>query len=96
MTLDYTHFIRAGLTDADVEPLLPYAGHFHVRGAAPGRLQVSYARNQIDYARIARLLKAQNYRGWVGIEYIWIDWEQCNECDNVSETVQFRDLFAEL
>lgn len=94
LTLDYTHFIRAGLRDEAVEPLLRYAGHFHVRGAAPGRLQVSFARNTIDYPRIAHVLRKLDYRGWIGIEYIWIDWEQCNECDNVSETIQFRDLFT--
>lgn len=93
LTLDYTHFARAGLPDSEVEPLLPYASHFHVRGAAKGRLQVSFPKNTIDYARIATRLQAQKYTGWVGIEYIWVDWEQCNECDNVSETIQFRDLF---
>ena len=33
LTLDYTHFTRLGLPDADVEPLLKVASHFHVRGA---------------------------------------------------------------
>lgn len=93
LTLDYTHFARAGLADRSVEPLLPHASHFHVRGAAPGRLQVSFAKNKINYQRIADQLSALQYRGWVGIEYIWIDWEQCNECDNVSETIQFRNFF---
>ena len=36
------------------------------------------------------------YSGYVGIEYVWIDWEHCNECDNISETIQFRDLFKSL
>ena len=27
----------------------------------------------------------------IGIEYVWIDWEHCNECDNLSETILFRD-----
>jgi hypothetical protein len=25
------------------------------------------------------------------VEYVWIDWERCNECDNLSETILFRD-----
>ncbi len=33
LTLDYTHFTRIGLPDAEVEPLIRYATHFHVRGA---------------------------------------------------------------
>jgi sugar phosphate isomerase/epimerase len=96
LTLDYTHFTRAGLPDSAVEPLIPHAAHFHVRGAREGRLQASFKDNTIDYARIVSLMKKHNYPGWVGIEYVWIDWEHCNECDNLSETIQFRDLFRAL
>src|SRR5262245_12178075 len=49
LTLDYTHFTRIGLPDADVEPLIPVASHFHMRGASDGRLQTSFANNVIDY-----------------------------------------------
>ncbi|HLK55310.1 MAG TPA: TIM barrel protein, partial [Chthonomonadaceae bacterium] len=96
LTLDYTHFTRAGRPDAAVEPLMRYAGHFHVRGAREGRLQTSFAQNAIDYARVASLMQASGYSGWVGIEYVWIDWEHCNECDNLSETILFRDFFRSL
>ena len=51
LTVDYTHFIRLGMADAEVEPLLAYASHFHVRGAMPGRLQVAFKDNAIDYGR---------------------------------------------
>jgi sugar phosphate isomerase/epimerase len=96
LTLDYTHFTRAGLPDSAVEPLMRYAGHFHVRGAREGRLQAPFAQNTIDYARVAALMQASGYNGWVGIEYVWIDWEHCNECDNLSETILYRDLFRQL
>jgi len=96
LTVDYTHFIRLGMTDADVEPLLSYASHFHVRGAMPGRLQVGYKDNVIDYARVCELLRARSYVGWLGVEYIWIDWERCNECDTLSETVLFRDALQKM
>ena len=36
LTLDYTHFTRIGLPDAEIEPLVQYATHFHVRGARQG------------------------------------------------------------
>ena len=39
LTLDYTHFTRAGMADHAVEPLIAHASHFHVRGARIGRLQ---------------------------------------------------------
>jgi len=95
LTLDYTHFTRAGLPDSDIEPLLHYASHFHVRGAREGRLQTNFASNTIDYTRVKRAMQEAGYTGWVGIEYVWIDWEHCNECDNLSETILYRDFFRE-
>jgi sugar phosphate isomerase/epimerase len=96
LTLDYTHFIRLGMADAEVEPLLALASHFHVRGARPGRLQTAFKDNAIDYARVLDLMRATGYAGWLGIEYIWMDWEGCNECDNISETILFRDYLRGL
>jgi len=96
LTLDYTHFTRLGTPDSEVEPLVAHASHFHARGACPGRLQESLARNTIDYRRVFEAMRAKGYPGWIGIEYVWIDWEHCNECDNLSETIQIRDLFREL
>lgn len=96
LTLDYTHFTRLGLADAAIEPLVKYASHFHIRGARPGRLQESFAHNAIDYRRVYEVMQTSGYAGWLGIEYVWIDWEHCNECDNLSETILFRDFFREL
>lgn len=96
LTLDYTHFTRLGMPDSAVEPLVKYASHFHVRGARQGRLQESFARNTIDYERVFEMMQDNEYKGWIGIEYVWIDWEHCNECDNLSETIQFRDFFLDL
>ena len=96
LTLDYTHFTRLGIPDSAVEPLIEYASHFHTRGAARDRLQESFARSVIDYERVFEAMQASQYQGWIGIEYVWIDWEHCNECDNISETIRFRDFFREL
>ena len=92
LTLDYTHFTRDGIPDTEMEPLLAYASHFHVRGAREGRLQCSYKDNVIDYERVVDVMENQNYSGYVGVEYVWIDWEHCNEVDNLSETILFRDF----
>jgi sugar phosphate isomerase/epimerase len=91
LTLDYTHFTRLGLPDAEIEPLVRYASHFHVRGARQGRLQASFKDNTIDYARVLDAMQANGYDGYLGIEYVWIDWEHCNESDNLSETILYRD-----
>ena len=96
LTLDYTHFTRLGMPDSDVEPLVKYASHFHARGAKKDRLQVNFDQNIIDYKRVFEVMQETNYAGWLGIEYVWIDWEKCNESDNVSETIRFRDFFHSL
>ncbi len=96
LTLDYTHFTRLGIADASVEPLVALAGHFHVRGAREGRLQASFQHNTIDYGRVLSAMQSAGYRGWLGVEYVWIDWEHANECDNLSETILFRDELRRL
>jgi sugar phosphate isomerase/epimerase len=92
LTLDYTHFTRSGLPDSASEPLIAWASHFHARGARKGRLQTSIQHNTIDYARVLRVMRKTGYKGYVGVEYVWIDWEHCNEVDNLSETIQLRDF----
>ena len=92
LTLDYTHFTRAGLPDSAIEPLMAHASHFHARGARRGRLQASFQQNTIDYARVVRAMRETGYEGYVGVEFVWIDWEHCNEVDNISETIQLRDF----
>ncbi len=92
LTLDYTHFTRIGLPDSASEPLVAHASHFHVRGAAKGRLQTSFKNNTIDYKRVLKRMKATGYKGYLGVEYVWMDWEHCNEVDNISETVAVPGL----
>ncbi len=93
LTLDYTHFTRDGLPDARVEPLVSHASHFHARGACEGRLQSSFKDNVIDYGRILDVMRDVGYAGYIGVEYVWTEWERCNEVDNLSETILFRDFF---
>jgi sugar phosphate isomerase/epimerase len=95
LTLDYTHFTRAGVPDGEIEPLLAHARHFHCRGAAPGKLQTTFGENTIDYRRVIRRLHELGYGGYFAIEYVWIDWEGCNRTENTCETLLFRDLARE-
>ena len=96
LTLDYCHFTCNGTPDDRIEPLAEFASHFHVRGAANGRLQASFKDNVIDYKRVVDTLDEAGYSGYIGLEYVWIDWEHCNECDNLSETILYRDFFRGL
>ncbi|HZP00474.1 MAG TPA: TIM barrel protein [Terriglobia bacterium] len=92
LTLDYTHFVYEGIQESECEGLLPHASHFHARGGCRGRLQAPRKENTIDYARVLQKMQEVGYPGYFAIEYVWIEWERCNEVDNVSETVLLRDL----
>ena len=80
------------MPDSEIEPLIPLASHFHARCAREGRLQASFQENTIDYARVLDVMRNVGYSGYVGVEYVWIDWEHCNEVDNLSETILLRDF----
>lgn len=92
LTLDYTHFAKIGLDDAVVEPLLAHAIHFHARGARKGMLQCNMNENTIDYKRLIHAMGEYSYSGYIGLEYIWTEWEDSNKSDNISETLILRDI----
>jgi sugar phosphate isomerase/epimerase len=96
LTLDYGHFIYAGFSNEEIHPLLNHAGHFHARGAANARLQAPVSENTIDFGTVHNRLATRSYDGWICLEYVWIDWEGCNRCDNISETTLLRNLFQNL
>jgi sugar phosphate isomerase/epimerase len=92
LTVDYTHFTYVGISDDECEVLIPHASHFHARCACKGQLQSLSTRNTIDYPRVLRAMERTGYAGYVGVEYVWQDWENLKEVDNLSETIQLRDL----
>lgn len=91
-TLDYAHFTRAGVPDSDIEPLTARATHFHARCARKGRLQCGFKENTISFGSALKALKNHRFNGWIAVEYVWIDWEHCNEVDVISESVQLKSL----
>ncbi len=91
ITLDYTHFTKIGIPDGEIEILMPYASHFHARGAKQGALQTVLPENTIDYTRVVREMKKTGYAGYIGIEYVWMDWEGCNRTDNVAESIRLME-----
>jgi sugar phosphate isomerase/epimerase len=92
LTLDYTHFVMAGVRSGDIHSLLGFASHIHVRGGAPGRLQTPVSENMVDYAGMARRLQRQGYSGFLALEYVYTEWQQCNRTDNITETLLLRKL----
>jgi sugar phosphate isomerase/epimerase len=94
-TLDYAHFTRAGISDARIEPLTEFATHLHARCARRGRLQSSLKANTINFSRVLAVLQRSRFAGWIALEYVWIDWEHCNEADVLSESVQLKRLLED-
>ena len=94
LTLDYAHFTRAGISDERIEPLTQFATHLHARAARRGRLQSSLKENTIGFPRLLAALHQNRFQGWIALEYVWLDWEHCNEVDVLSESVQLRRLLA--
>jgi sugar phosphate isomerase/epimerase len=92
LTLDPAHFIAQGIAQAELDSLIARASHVHARCTCHDRLQASMKQNTLDFADLVRKLAACNYSGWYAVEYVWIDWEHCNEVDNVSETILLREL----
>jgi sugar phosphate isomerase/epimerase len=91
-TLDYAHFTRAGISDARIEPLTRRATHLHARAARRGYLQSSLKQNTIGFPGVLAALNKNKFDGWIALEYVWIDWEHCNEVDVISESIQLKTL----
>jgi sugar phosphate isomerase/epimerase len=92
LTLDYGHFVYQGFKNDEVHSLIPHASHFHARAGAKRQLQPVMKENEIDFPAILRRMRRSGYSGYLGIEYVWIDWEGCNRVDNLSETIQLREI----
>jgi sugar phosphate isomerase/epimerase len=54
-------------------------------------MQTPVRESTIDVEAMVDALVAAGYDGFLGLEYVWLDWEHCNECDNLSETLLLRD-----
>lgn len=94
LTLDYGHFVAAGAAEEDIEPLLGRARHVQCRGGAAGFLQASMRTSSIDFPRMVRALAAGGYQGFLACEYVWSQWQGCDQADNLTETAALRDVLA--
>lgn len=94
LTLDYSHFAYLGYSDQEIEPLVPHAGHFHVRQATKGVLQCRTSEGQIDFERALTRLRECKYDGWVAFEYVWEQWLDNDRVDVLSETLKLRKQLA--
>ncbi|MCC7449094.1 MAG: sugar phosphate isomerase/epimerase [Anaerolineae bacterium] len=88
VTLDYSHFVLQYVDVERIHKLIPHTGFVHVRQARPGKLQTRHAEGTIDFADIIKRLKAVNYQGSFGLEYVCGGWFDCNQQDTITETLE--------
>jgi sugar phosphate isomerase/epimerase len=91
LVIDYSHAVSLGYTKNDLDPLVPYAGHVHLRQAAPDQIQARWEDGTIDVAALMTLLKQTNYRGYVTLEYEHDKFWNMDRCDVMTETIKMRD-----
>jgi V8-like Glu-specific endopeptidase len=65
-----------------------------VRGSRKGALQSSFADNTVDFGRIVKVMDKIGYGGYMTLEYVRTEWEDCLRVDNLSETILFRDFLT--
>jgi sugar phosphate isomerase/epimerase len=93
LALDYSHFVYQGISQDEIDELLPHTHHFHVRQAAPGVVQARTREGTLDFVRIRDELIALGYDGYFAIEYQWEDsWLDFSRVDCIAETAETRDV----
>jgi sugar phosphate isomerase/epimerase len=92
LTLDYSHFVFQGISQANVDMLIPSARHLHLRQAAPGVMQARAREGTIDFRRLIAALGDSGYDGALAVEYQCEEWLECRRVDCISETAELRDI----
>lgn len=90
--LDYAHFICQGYTQAQVDALIPFTGHVHMRQARPGLLQARLDDGTINFALVLDNLRQAGYAGYLCVENVYQDYIGANNVDVLTETVKMRDF----
>ncbi len=88
VTLDYAHFMLQYISMERSHTLLPYTDHIHVRQSRMGKMQTRTEEGTIDYVDIIFKLKELQYPGVFSLEYVNMDWFDCNQVDTITETLK--------
>lgn len=91
LTLDIAHYLYQGYSQAEVDDLVPFARHFHVRQASPGVMQAISYEGDLDVESLVLSAIRSGFSGYIAVEYVWLRKWSCDRVDNLSETVIIRD-----
>ena len=95
LTLDYAHQVQLGLGHEEIEALHPHARHFHAKQSAPGAFQARPDEGVVDFGRIIRKLKADNYDGIVCVEFVTTQDILDADWDVKHETARLKQILDE-
>lgn len=99
LTIDHSHFIFHDTPYEHIALMHPYGTHWHARQARPGDICCATNVGKIDFRRIVRDLRAQDYQGTICLEFTPGLWMAQGYVDCVSETLalaaQLREHLAE-
>ena len=70
LTLDYAHQVQLNLGHDDIEPLHAHARHFQAKQSAPGEFQAKPDEGVIDFGRVVRKMKQDNFDGVISVEFV--------------------------
>jgi sugar phosphate isomerase/epimerase len=90
--LDYSHFVCQGYTVQDIESLIPYSSHVHMRQAKPGLLQTKLEDGTIHFPMMLDKLRESRFEGYLSVEYVHQNYIGADNVDVLTETVKMRDL----
>jgi len=95
IALDYSHFICQGYTQLDVDTLIPYTGHVHLRQAKSGLLQTKLEDGTINFALTVDELEKVGYAGYWCVEYVHQNYIGADNVDILTETIKMRDFLKD-
>ena len=91
LVIDYSHAVSLGYSRSDLDPLVEYVGHVHLRQAAPAKIQARWDDGTIDFPALLGLLKSRGYSGYLTLEYEHDKYWVMDQCDVMTETIKMRD-----
>ncbi len=92
--IDYAHCVSIGHKEDELHPLLPYAGHVHLRQGANDKIQARWDEGEIDFPGLMRRLQDTGYDGYTTLEYEHEEFWNMDKCDVMTETIKMRNAVS--
>jgi sugar phosphate isomerase/epimerase len=68
LTLDPSHYLCGSHSHKNLDKIMPYVFHTHLRDSKKGKLQVRVGQGEVDYSRVITQLQKAGYRHALSIQ----------------------------